>query len=169
MNILELSKKRFSARKYTAEPVSKEDLDYIMECVRMAPSAVNKQPWKFVIVRSEEAKAKLQLAYDREWFHTAPLYIVCLKDNSACWTRSYDSKAHGDIDVAIATEHLCLAATERGLGTCRVCNFDPAVMRELFPEPNLEAVAIIPLGHIAPDCPRNEKRRKGMEEILSEE
>ena len=67
MNILELSKKRFSARKYTAEPVSKEDLDYIMECVRMAPSAVNKQPWKFVIVRSEEAKAKLQLAYDREW------------------------------------------------------------------------------------------------------
>ena len=94
MNILELSKKRFSARKYTAEPVSKEDLDYIMECVRMAPSAVNKQPWKFVIVRSEEAKAKLQLAYDREWFHTAPLYIVCLKDNSACWTRSYDSKAH---------------------------------------------------------------------------
>ena len=75
MNILELSKKRFSARKYTAEPVNKEDLDYIMECVRMAPSAVNKQPWKFVIVRSEEAKAKLQLAYDREWFHTAPLYI----------------------------------------------------------------------------------------------
>lgn len=119
-------------------------------------------------MRSEEAKAKLQLAYDREWFHTAPLYIVCLKDNSACWTRSYDSKAHGDIDVAIATEHLCLAATERGLGTCWVCNFDPAVMRELFPEPNLEAVAIIPIGHIAPDCPRNEKRRKGMEEILSE-
>lgn len=62
MNILELSKKRFSARKYTAEPVNKEDLDYIMECVRMAPSAVNKQPWQFVIVRSEEAKAKLQLA-----------------------------------------------------------------------------------------------------------
>ena len=165
MNILELSKKRFSARKYTAEPVSKEDLDYIMECVRMAPSAVNKQPWKFVIVRSEKAKAKLQLSYDREWFHTAPLYIVCLKDNSACWTRSYDSKAHGDIDVAIATEHLCLAATERGLGTCWVCNYDVEAVKRLFPVEGFEAVAIIPLGHIAEDCPNPGKKRKGLDEI----
>lgn len=118
MNILELSEKRFSARKYTAEPVAQSDIDYIMECVRLAPSAVNKQPWKFVIVRSEEAKQKLWRAYDREWFRTAPLYIVCMKNNNACWTRSYDDKKHGDVDVAIATEHLCLAATERGLGTC---------------------------------------------------
>lgn len=51
MNILELSEKRFSARKYTAEPVAQSDLDYIMECVRLAPSAVNKQPWKFVIAQ----------------------------------------------------------------------------------------------------------------------
>lgn len=87
MNILELSEKRFSARKYTAEPVAQSDLDYIMECVRLAPSAVNKQPWKFVIVRSEEAKQKLWRAYDREWFRTAPLYIVCMKNNNACWTR----------------------------------------------------------------------------------
>ena len=80
MNILELSEKRFSARKYTAEPVAQSNLDYIMECVRLAPSAVNKQPWKFVIVRSEEAKQKLWRAYDREWFRTAPLYIVCMKE-----------------------------------------------------------------------------------------
>lgn len=85
MNIIELSEKRFSARKYTAEPVAQSDLDYIMECVRLAPSAVNKQPWKFVIVRSEEAKQKLWRAYDREWFRTAPLYIVCMKNNNACW------------------------------------------------------------------------------------
>lgn len=93
MNILELSEKRFSARKYTAEPVAQSDLDYIMECVRLAPSAVNKQPWKFVIVRSEEAKQKLWRAYDREWFRTAPLYIVCMKNNNACWTRAYDDKS----------------------------------------------------------------------------
>lgn len=48
MNILELSQQRFSARKYTTEPVSQADLDYILECVRLAPSAVNRQPWKFV-------------------------------------------------------------------------------------------------------------------------
>ena len=56
MNILELSQTRFSARKYTDEPVSDDDLNYIMECVRMAPSAVNRQPWKFVVVSKQEAR-----------------------------------------------------------------------------------------------------------------
>lgn len=56
MNILELSQTRFSARKYTDEAVSDADLAYILECVRLAPSAVNRQPWKFVVVRSKEAK-----------------------------------------------------------------------------------------------------------------
>lgn len=118
MNILELSQTRFSVRKYTDEPVSSDDLNYILECVRMAPSAVNRQPWKFVVVRSKEAREKLWCTYDRDWFRTAPLYIVCMKNNDECWTRRYDDKPHGDIDVAIAVEHLCLAAAERGLGTC---------------------------------------------------
>lgn len=74
-NMLALSQERFSARKFTPEAVSREDLDYIMECVRLAPSAVNRQPWRWLIVRSEEAKKKLQDCYDREWFKTAPIYI----------------------------------------------------------------------------------------------
>lgn len=168
MNFLELTQKRFSARKFTTEPVSQEDLDYIMECVRLAPSACNKQPWKFIIVRSNEAKEKLWGAYNREWFRTAPLYIVCMKDNTACWTRPEDAKAHGDIDVAIATEHLCLAAAERGLGTCWVCNFDPEVTHQLFANDNFEAVAIIPVGHTADDCVCTEKKRKTMAEITEE-
>lgn len=88
MNILELSQTRFSARKYTDEAVSDDDLAYILECVRLAPSAVNRQPWKFVVVRSKEAKEQLWQAYDRDWFRTAPLYIVCMKNNSECWTRT---------------------------------------------------------------------------------
>ncbi len=164
----ELSQKRFSARKFTDEPVSQADLDYILECVRLAPSACNKQPWKFVIVRSEEARKKLWRAYDREWFRTAPLYIICMKDNSACWTRGYDGKPHGDIDVAIATEHICLAAADLGLGTCWVCNYDTNVMSELFHSDKYEAVAIIPLGHIATDCPHAEKKRKELTEIIEE-
>lgn len=59
MNILELSQTRFSARKYTDEAVSDDDLAYILECARLAPSAVNRQPWKFVVVRSKEAKEQL--------------------------------------------------------------------------------------------------------------
>lgn len=83
MNILELSQTRFSARKYTDEAVSDDDLAYILECVRLAPSAVNRQPWKFVVVRSKEAKEQLWQAYDRDWFRTAPLYIVCMKNTAS--------------------------------------------------------------------------------------
>ena len=74
MDFLELSKKRFATRKFSQETISKEDLNYIMESVRMAPSAVNRQPWKFVIVQSGTAKEKLLQCYDREWFRSAPLY-----------------------------------------------------------------------------------------------
>ena len=167
-NMLALSQERFSARKFTSEAVSQEDVDYIMECVRLAPSAVNRQPWHWLIVRSDEAKEKLQECYDREWFKTAPMYIVGMKNVNENWVRRYDEKPHGDIDVAIAAEHLCLAATERGLGTCRVCNYDTDKMQQFFPREGLEAVVIIPLGHIAEDCPHAEKKRKEMNEIVEE-
>ena len=133
MNILELSKKRFSVRKYSDTPVSEEDLQYILEVTRMAPSAVNKQPWKFVVVKSEAARKQLQECYDRDWFKSAPLYIICMREADSNWIRKEDNKQHGDIDVAIATEHLCLAATERGLGSCWVCNFNVAKLKETFP------------------------------------
>lgn len=163
-----LAGERFSARKFTAEPVSKEDLEYIMECVRLAPSACNRQPRKWLIVRSEQAMKKLQECYDREWFKTAPMYIVGMKNTENNWVRKYDNKPHGDIDVAIAAEHLCLAATERGLGSCWVCAYDSNKMKELFPREGYEAVVIIPLGHMAEDCPHNPKNRKAMDEIIEE-
>ena len=167
-NMLAMSQERFSARKFTSEAVSQEDLDYIMECVRLAPSAVNRQPWHWLIVRSDEAMQKLQQCYDREWFKTAPMYIVGMRNVDENWVRRYDEKPHGDIDVAIATEHLCLAATERGLGTCWVCNYDTEKMQQLFPREGYEAVVIIPIGHIADDCPCAEKKRKEMSEIVEE-
>ena len=74
-------------------------------------------------------------------------------------------KKHGEIDVAIATEHLCLAAAERGLGSCWVCNFNVSKLKEAFPYPGFEPIVIVPIGHIAPDCPVNEKKRKALEEI----
>ena len=167
-NMLALSQERFSARKFTSEAVSQEDVDYMMECVRLAPSAVNRQPWHWLIVRSDEAKEKLRECYDREWFKTAPMYIVGMKNVNENWVRRYDEKPHGDIDVAIAAEHLCLAATERGLGTCWVCNYDTDKMQQFFPRESFEAVVIIPLGHIAEDCPHAEKKRKEMNEIVEE-
>lgn len=167
-DMLTLSRDRFSARKFTAEPVGKEDLEYVMECVRLAPSACNKQPWRWLVVRSDEARGKLQECYDREWFTSAPLYIIGMRSKEDNWVRRYDGKPHGDIDVAIATEHLCLAAADRGLGTCWVCAFDPAKMQQHFPREGYEAVVIVPMGHIAEDCPRGEKKRKDLAEIVEE-
>lgn len=167
MNFIELCMKRFSARKYTDEPVSEEDMSYILESFQAAPSAVNRQPWRFLVVESQEAKEKLWKCYNRDWFRTAPMYIIAYKNKNEEWVRKYDMKPHGDIDVAIAVEHICLAATDCGLGTCWVCNFNTQMLAELFPQPaELEAVAIIPIGHIAPDCENKPKDRKNLASMV---
>ena len=107
-NFLELVKNRYSCRAYKPRGVEKEKLDYSLECVRLAPSAVNKQPWIFYIVSEEEDKAKLQQCYSRDWFKTAPMYVIASILHDEEWVRA-DGKHHGDIDIAIAVEHLCLA------------------------------------------------------------
>ncbi len=77
MEFLDLVNQRYSCRSYQEKSVEQEKLDYVMECVRFAPSAVNKQPWMFRVVKNEADKAKLHECYNREWFATAPMYIIC--------------------------------------------------------------------------------------------
>ena len=163
MNFLELTKNRYSCRAYKTLDVEKEKLEYIMECVRFAPSAVNKQPWLFHIVSNEEEKAKLQQCYNRDWFKTAPMYIIASVLHDEEWVRA-DGKHHGNIDIAIAVEHLCLAAAEQGLGTCWVCNFDAEKCKQLFAiSDNEEPAVLIPIGYAADD--QKEKKRKMIEDI----
>ena len=163
MNFLELVNNRYSCRAYKSLNVEKEKLDYILECVRMAPSAVNKQPWKFHIISNEEDIMKIRQCYHRDWFKTAPLYIIASILHDQEWVRS-DGKHHGDIDIAIAVEHLCLAATEQGLATCWVCNFKADICKELFTLPeNEEPAVIIPLGYAADEM--KPKTRKSIDEI----
>lgn len=168
MTFKELSECRFSVRSYSDKKVSDEDLQYVMECVQLAPSAVNFQPWHFYVVTGQEAKEKLHRCYDREWFKTAPMFIVCCIRHDEAWVRKPDMKEHGDIDIAIATEHLCLAAAERGLGTCWVCNFDAQLCHELLSLPeNEEPAVIVPIGHPADNVEVKPKSRKALEEIVS--
>lgn len=163
MDFLELVKSRYSCRAYKSLGVEREKLDYILECVRFAPSAVNKQPWHFHIVSEEVDKARLQQCYNRDWFKTAPMYVIATILHDEEWVRA-DGKHHGDIDIAIAVEHLCLAATEQGLATCWVCNFDAMLCKQLFGLPeNEEPAVIIPLGYAADDI--KPKNRKTIEEI----
>lgn len=166
MNFLELVKARYSVRNYDTRAVEQNKLDYLMECVRMAPSAVNFQPWKFEVVKEESRLSELKSAYSREWIQSAPCIVVACANHEVSWHRKADGKDHADIDVAIAVEHLCLAAAEQGLGTCWVCNFDVERCKEIMQLPaHLEPVVLIPVGYSLDEA-MPEKKRKPMEDIL---
>lgn len=167
-NILEIIQKRHSTRNFTNQPVNDEQLNYLLECARLAPSAVNFQPWHFIIVKSENAKQQIRQCYERAWFATAPLYLIACADTTQSWKRPADGKDHADIDVAIAVEHICLAATELGLGSCWVCNFNVSECRKIFQLPQeLQPIAIIPIGFPA-DQPEKPSPRKNLEDLISE-
>lgn len=167
MNFLELTKKRFSARSYKSDMVEQEKLDYIIECARRAPSAVNYQPWQFIVVKSEDQRRKVQQCYNKEWFASAPVYIIVCVDKSIAWVRKSDNKSHADIDAAIATEHICLAAAELGLGSGWVCNFDLDIFKSHFQLAAEEyPVAIISLGYIN-ELPNHFSSRKEPDEIVT--
>ncbi len=124
MNFLDLVKARYSARLYAETPIEAEKLEYVLECVRLAPSAKNRQPWRLHVVTDKALLAPIQQCYALDWIETAPCIIVVCGNHDEAWHRATDDKDHTNVDIAIATEHLCLAAAEQGLATCWVCNFD---------------------------------------------
>lgn len=163
----EIVRQRYSCRKYSPQPVSRQTVLDILEAARLAPSACNKQPWKFVV-----AEAGLPLhkavteAYDRPWVAEAPTFIIACGLHEQAWHRA-DGKDHTDIDVAIAVEHICLAATALGLATCWICNFDKnLISTALQLAQNVEPIAIIPLGFPSPHDHAPEKKRKEMDSIV---
>ncbi|MDD2799114.1 MAG: nitroreductase family protein [Bacteroidales bacterium] len=169
MKFLELCQKRTSIRSFQSQPVKREDILYILEAARHAPSAVNFQPWHFIVIQEEENRLALHDCYHREWFRTAPLYIIVCADFEQSWKRKSDEKDFGEIDATIAVEHICLAATDLGLGSCWVCNFDNKKLIELLELPkHISPIAILPIGYINlevyPELPN--KLRKPLNELV---
>lgn len=166
----ELVSERCSVRSFVNKTIETSKLDYILECGRLAPSAVNFQPWKLYVISPEsaiETRKNVQKCYDREWFSSAPYYIIGTIIHDQSWHRKNDGKDHGDIDIAIFTEHICLAAAEQGIGTCWVCNFDAKLCHELFNLPeNEEAAVLIPMGYPYAEFAPAEKKRKPIDEIV---
>ncbi len=164
MAFLDLAKERYSVRKYEDRPVDKDKIIQVLEAARYAPSAVNKQPVHFTVVTEDAKIQELAEAYDRAWFRKAPVVIVACGDHETSYKRK-DGKDHCDIDVAIAVDHLTLAATDIGLGTCWVCAFDEKIVSKVLDLPeNQEPIVMIPIGF--PDhSARPEKKRKTMDEI----
>jgi nitroreductase len=166
MDFKELAKRRYSVRNYQTTPVEKEKLIQIVEAGLLAPSAVNFQPWKFVVVTEPALLSQLHGCYHRDWFKSAPACIVAIGDHDSGWHRPTDGKDYTDMDVAIAIDHVMLAATEIGLGTCWICHFNADKCAEIFKlTPNLEIIAMIPVGYPVPGTPP-EKKRKTMDELV---
>jgi nitroreductase len=161
---LEIAKKRYSVRAYQNKPVDEHLLLKILEAGSLAPSACNNQPLAIIVVRKEETKKELLAAYERKWFGEAPIILVMCCDLSQSWRRA-DGKNYGEVDVAIAADHVTLAATEAGLGTCWIANFKvPEARRVLRLPENIEPVVFTPLGYPASTPPA--KKRKSLEEIV---
>ena len=158
---LELCQARHSVRAYTERPVSMDDVYYVLDCMRLAPSAVNFQPWRFLLVQGDDCR-KLQQCYANPWFKSVRTCIVALCDHRRSWKRNFDGKDHGDVDLGIVVAHFMLAAVDRGLSSCCVCNFNPGLFKMHFNlHDDLEPVAFLPLGYedtaVAPRKPGRNK------------
>jgi len=165
MEFSKLIARRFSVRSYTKKPVERNLIFEILEAARLAPSACNYQPWHFLVITEPDNLSDFQEVYPRNWFREAPVCIVICSDLSQSWKRKSDGKDFADVDVAIVTDHLILKATELGLGTCWVCNFDATLVRKKLSLPDhLEPMVLVPIGYTNSEVPL--KIRKPLSEIV---
>jgi len=166
MEFYEVISKRRSIRAYKKDPVEDSKLSRILNAARLAPTAANRQPYSLIVVKDEDTKIRLKDAYSQEWFFTAPVIVCACALPDDAWKRN-DGKGYVDVDVAIAMDHLILAASAEGLGTCWIAAFKPEVVREVLNIPdNMEPLVLTPLGY--PETIPEQTFRKPLEEMVRE-
>ena len=164
MNVMEAIKERRSIRNYSDRPVEDEELNTILEAARLAPSAANRQEWRYVVVRDEATRQELMKAAKGQAFVGQAQVVIaaCAETDNhvmSCGQMCYP------IDVAISVDHMTLAAMEAGLGTCWVGAFyEEEVKRILGIPDDIRVVELLSVGYpvdIPPPRPR-----KAMSEIV---
>lgn len=164
MEFLELAKRRYSVRAYKSKPIEDEKLQQVLEAVQLAPTSNNLQPFQFIVVHTKGREEEVRRIYSPNWFVEAPIVVCACGIPSQCWVNQY-GKDYCDVDVAIAMDHLTLAATDLGLGTCWIGAFDPVVTREVLGLPDgVEPIAFTTLGY--PDDQPRIKKRKSIDELV---
>ncbi|MBI4833559.1 MAG: nitroreductase family protein [Planctomycetes bacterium] len=171
---MELVKKRQSVRNYLPDIVPREAIERCLEATRLAPSASNSQPWRFIVVESPELKTKLaEAAFSGIYFisafaKTAPVLIAAVRKPSGYLARMggfFRGLQYNLIDIGIACEHLVMQATEEGLGTCWIGWFNEKKSKKVL---NLSKASrvdiIISMGYASSKETRN-KIRKPLDEI----
>lgn len=152
MSFSELAEKRFSCRKFKPQEIEQNKIDIILNAALVAPTAVNKQPQRILIINDKEKLSKLNDC--TKYSFNAPLCFIICYDIHEAYVRRYDSKNSAEIDASIITTHMMLQAQDIGLGTTWVMAFDPEKIRNIFSIPdNLEILALLPTGYPADDVP----------------
>lgn len=147
MDFYSVLEERHSVRSYLDTHVEEEKLERILHAAQIAPTAVNFQAFKIFVIPTAGRKDELKRIYRRDWFSEPPVVLLVCTDMDKCWSR-HDGKSYGDVDSAIVMDHIILAATAEGLGTCWIGAFDAAAAKEIFQLPqNLEPIAFTPLGY----------------------
>lgn len=158
MDFTEVINSRESIRDYDpARKVEPAVLERILQAGRIAPSATNRQPWKFLLVSSPEYLVRVKACYQRPWLADAPHILVVKGKIADAWVRKQDGYNSLETDLTIAMDHMILAAENEGLGSCWIEAFDPAMLSEVLGlEPGEKVFAMTPLGY-----PKNGFTKKG--------
>ena len=144
-SFLEMTKERWSVRKFKAEQISDKHMARILEAGRNAPSACNYQPQRVFILQSDEALATVRSV--THWAFNAPTVLLVCADMTQSW-KNGDGADSAEVDCAIALDHMMMEAWECGVGSTWVRGFDERVMRAAFGVPaNLKIVALMPMGY----------------------
>lgn len=165
MEIKEAIRSRRSIRNYQDRPIEQDKLARVLEAGRLAPSARNLQEWKFVVVIDKEKRQKLsEAAMGQPYVASAPVVIA------ACATQTENVMPCGQycypIDLAIAVDHMSLAAIAEGLGTCWIGAFYEEKVKDILGIPEkIRVVVIMILGYPA-ESPAARPRKK-LEEIVA--
>lgn len=159
---------RESIRSYDpSRPLERAVLERILDAGRIAPSAANRQPWRFLVATTRESLMALRRCYPKPWFQDAPTILVVVGKTGESWSRQ-DGWNSIETDLAIAMDHIVLAAENEGVGTCWVGAYDPLLLRGAIGLSSEDRVyAITPLGYPRPGfAKKGQKQRKGLAEVV---
>ena len=165
MDFLELAKDRYSVRKMTNEKVKQEDLDKILEAARLSPTAKNMQRQRLLVINTEEGIEKIKECTSCDFGASTIIVISYEKDDEE--NESEFSRKYGLIDTGIVATHMCLEATNLGLGTTMVGLFDRELTKQKFNIPkNYQPELLLPIGYIDRKPSILHERRKQIEETV---
>lgn len=162
MNVIDVINNRYSVRAYKVDAIADDILLNVLNAARLAPTASNRQPFQIIVVHTKGKEEELLSIYPRPWFAKAPVVLCLCGLASAAWVRN-DDQPYLFVDAGIVMDHIVLAATHYGLGTCFIAAFDALQARRVLMIPDeAEPILFTALGYPA-DKPKIKERKELMD------